>query len=109
MPATPVPGTTVSRPAQTEHTLDLSRLTGVTLYEPEVLGGFLAQMGVPEADLSRLDVPFPFDVAAFLSNPDALRDAFEMVNAKRNLLAVRHAMRADAQALRAHIESDLSN
>ncbi len=83
--------------------------SALTLYDPDVLVGFLAQMGVPEVDLSRLDVPFPFDAATFLSNPDALRDAFEMVNAKRNLLAVRQAMRADAQSLRVRVEAELSN
>lgn len=76
-------------------------------YDPAVLEGFLAQMGVPDADLARLEAPFPFDPARFLADRDALRDAFEMANAKRNLLTVRQAMREDARALRARVEAEV--
>ncbi len=78
-------------------------------YAPDVLGRFLAQMGVPEADLAEIEAPFPFRAATFLRDADALRDAFEMANAKRNLLMVRQAMRADARALRTAIEAKLSD
>lgn len=43
----------IGRPPQTEHTLDLSRLTGVTLYEPEELV-LSARAGTPVADLEKL-------------------------------------------------------
>lgn len=82
--------------------------SALMLYRPEVLDQFLAQMGVPEANLAGLMVPFPFDAAAFLGNAEALRDAFEMANAKRNLLTVRQAMREDARRLRARVEAALA-
>lgn len=78
-------------------------------YGPAVLGGFLGQMGVPEADLAGLEPPFPFDAAAFLADREALQDAFEMANAKRNLLTVRQAMRGDARTLRARVEAELGS
>jgi hypothetical protein len=81
--------------------------SALTLYAPETLGGFLDQMGVPEADLAALEAPFPFDAAAFLGSEAALQDAFEMANAKRNLLTVRQAMRADAHTLRQRVEAEL--
>lgn len=77
-------------------------------YETTVLDGFLAEMGVPEADLTDLEPPFPFDPGAFLSSPEALGDVFEMANAKRNLLTVRRAMREDASALREQVEAELA-
>jgi len=43
----------IGRPAQTEHTLDLSHLTGVTLYEPEELV-LSAKAGTPLAELRDL-------------------------------------------------------
>ncbi len=43
----------IGRPLQTEHTLDLSELTGVTLYEPEELV-LSARAGTPMADIERL-------------------------------------------------------
>ncbi|MCO5082834.1 MAG: glycolate oxidase subunit GlcE [Rhizobiaceae bacterium] len=43
----------IGRPLQTEHTLDLSGLTGVTLYEPEELV-LSARAGTPMADIERL-------------------------------------------------------
>ncbi|KQZ15707.1 2-hydroxy-acid oxidase [Mesorhizobium sp. Root554] len=43
----------IGRPLQTEHTLDLSRLTGVTLYEPEELV-LSARAGTPLADIEQL-------------------------------------------------------
>lgn len=82
--------------------------SALTHYAPAELDGFLGQMGVPEADLARLETPFPFEPAAFLANRDALRDAFEMANAKRNLLTVRRAMREDAGALRRRVEVELA-
>ena len=72
-----------------------------------MLDTFLTQMGVPEADLAALDVPFPFDDAAFLADGEALQDAFELANAKRNLLTVRRAMREDARSLRTRVEAEL--
>jgi len=82
--------------------------SALTLYAPETLDGFLAQMGVPEADLAALEAPFPFGAASFLADPDAHRDAFEMANAKRNLLTVRRAMAEDARALRERVEAELA-
>jgi glycolate oxidase FAD binding subunit len=43
----------IGRPAQAEHTLDLSRLTGVTLYEPEELV-LSARAGTPLAEIEAL-------------------------------------------------------
>ncbi len=43
----------IGRPAQTEHTLDLSGLTGVTLYEPEELV-LSARAGTPLAEIETL-------------------------------------------------------
>ncbi|MER8753492.1 glycolate oxidase subunit GlcE [Mesorhizobium sp. M1050] len=43
----------IGRPLQTEHTLDLSRLTGVTLYEPAELV-LSAKAGTPLADIEKL-------------------------------------------------------
>jgi glycolate oxidase FAD binding subunit len=43
----------IGRPQQAEHTLDLSRLTGVTLYEPEELV-LSARAGTPLAEIERL-------------------------------------------------------
>src|SRR6187397_2521922 len=43
----------IGRPAQTEHTLDLSKLTGVTLYEPEELV-LSARAGTPLAEIETL-------------------------------------------------------
>ncbi|MEI9405589.1 FAD-binding protein [Mesorhizobium argentiipisi] len=43
----------IGRPLQTEHTLDLSRLTGVTLYEPAELV-LSAKAGTPLAELEQL-------------------------------------------------------
>ena len=43
----------IGRPLQTEHTLDLSGLAGVTLYEPEELV-LSARAGTPMADIERL-------------------------------------------------------
>lgn len=43
----------IGRPAQTEHAVDLSRLTGVTLYEPEELV-LSARAGTPLAELQAL-------------------------------------------------------
>lgn len=43
----------IGRPAQTEHTLDLSRLSGVTLYEPAELV-LSAQAGTPLVEIQRL-------------------------------------------------------
>ncbi len=43
----------IGRPAQTEHTLDLSRLSGVTLYEPEELV-LSARAGTPLAEIETL-------------------------------------------------------
>lgn len=43
----------IGRPAQTEHALDLSRLTGVTLYEPEELV-LSAHAGTPLAEIETL-------------------------------------------------------
>ena len=43
----------IGRPAQTEHTLDLARLTGVTLYEPAELV-LSAKAGTPVADIEAL-------------------------------------------------------
>lgn len=43
----------IGRPAQTEHTLDLSKLTGVTLYEPEELV-LSAMAGTPLAEIEAL-------------------------------------------------------
>ena len=43
----------IGRPAQTEHTLDLSGLTGVTLYEPEELV-LSAKAGTPLAEIEQL-------------------------------------------------------
>ena len=43
----------IGRPAQTEHVLDLSRLTGVTLYEPEELV-LSARAGTPLAEIEAL-------------------------------------------------------
>jgi len=43
----------IGRPAQTEHTLDLSKLTGVTLYEPEELV-LSAKAGTPLAEIEEL-------------------------------------------------------
>ncbi|GAB5535927.1 MAG: hypothetical protein Rubg2KO_21760 [Rubricoccaceae bacterium] len=83
--------------------------SALRLYAPETLNGFLAQMGVPEANLANLEPPFPFDQATFLRDVDALRDAYEMANAKRNLLTVRQAMRDDARALRVHVEAEVAN
>lgn len=82
--------------------------SALRLYAPETLDEYLAQMGVPEADLAVLEAPFPFDVASFLSDPEAHRDAFEMANAKRNLLTVRRAMVEDARALRERVEAELA-
>ena len=81
--------------------------SALRLYDAETLGGYLAQMGVPETDLSELEAPFPFDPGPFLRDPDALQDAFEMANAKRNLLTVRRAMAEDARALRRRVEAEL--
>ena len=83
--------------------------SALTLYAPETLDGFLAEMGVPEADLAELEAPFPFDAAAFLADEAALRDAFEMANAKRNLLTVRRAMADDARALRQRVEAEVGS
>jgi hypothetical protein len=81
--------------------------SALTLYAPETIDGFLDQMGVPEADLAGLVAPFPFDADAFLADEAALQDAFEMANAKRNLLTVRLAMREDARRLRQQVEGEL--
>jgi glycolate oxidase FAD binding subunit len=43
----------IGRPQQAEHTLDLARLTGVTLYEPEELV-LSARAGTPLAEIERL-------------------------------------------------------
>lgn len=43
----------IGRPAQTEHTIDLSSLTGVTLYEPEELV-LSARAGTPLAEIEAL-------------------------------------------------------
>ncbi len=43
----------IGRPLQTEHTIDLSNLTGVTLYEPEELV-LAARAGTPLADIEAL-------------------------------------------------------
>lgn len=43
----------IGRPAQTEHTLDLSKLTGVTLYEPEELV-LAADAGTPLVEIESL-------------------------------------------------------
>jgi len=43
----------IGRPAQAEHTLDLSNLSGVTLYEPEELV-LSARAGTPLAEIERL-------------------------------------------------------
>jgi glycolate oxidase FAD binding subunit len=43
----------IGRPAQAEHTLDLSTLSGVTLYEPEELV-LSAKAGTPMAEIERL-------------------------------------------------------
>ena len=43
----------IGRPLQTEHTLDLSKLTGVTLYEPAELV-LSAKAGTPLAEIERL-------------------------------------------------------
>ncbi len=43
----------IGRPVQAEHTLDLSQLTGVTLYEPEELV-LSARAGTPVAEIERL-------------------------------------------------------
>lgn len=43
----------IGRPAQTEHAVDLSRLTGVTLYEPEELV-LSARAGTPLAEIEAL-------------------------------------------------------
>ncbi|TPJ79231.1 glycolate oxidase subunit GlcE [Mesorhizobium sp. B2-6-2] len=43
----------IGRPLQTEHTLDLSRLTGVTLYEPAELV-LSARAGTPLAEIEKL-------------------------------------------------------
>lgn len=43
----------IGRPAQTEHTIDLSKLTGVTLYEPEELV-LSARAGTPLAEIEAL-------------------------------------------------------
>lgn len=43
----------IGRPLQTEHTLDLSKLTGVTLYEPEELV-LSAKAGTPLAEIEKL-------------------------------------------------------
>ena len=43
----------IGRPPQAEHTLDLSKLTGVTLYEPEELV-VSARAGTPLAEIERL-------------------------------------------------------
>jgi glycolate oxidase FAD binding subunit len=43
----------IGRPAQTEHTLDLSGLAGITLYEPEELV-LSARAGTPLAEIERL-------------------------------------------------------
>lgn len=43
----------VGRPLQTEHTLDLSKLSGVTLYEPEELV-LSARAGTPLAEIEKL-------------------------------------------------------
>lgn len=43
----------IGRPAQTEHTLELSRLVGVTLYEPAELV-LAADAGTPLADIEKL-------------------------------------------------------
>jgi hypothetical protein len=83
--------------------------SALTLYAPAVLDTFLTQMGVPEADLAGLDVPFPFDAAAFLGDGEALQDAFELANAKRNLFTVRRAMRDDARRLRQRVEAELAD
>lgn len=77
-------------------------------YEPAVLAEFLAQMGVPEVDLAKLTAPFPFDRGTFLEDAEALRDAFEMADAKRNLLLVRQSMRTDAKTLRERVEAELA-
>ncbi|MAQ96054.1 MAG: hypothetical protein CMM84_21335 [Rhodothermaceae bacterium] len=82
--------------------------SALRLYDAATLGGYLAQMGVPETDLSELNAPFPFDAGPFLRDPDALQDAFEMANAKRNLLTVRRAMAEDARALRRRVEAELA-
>lgn len=76
-------------------------------YAPAVLDTFLTQMGAPDADIAGLDVRSPFDAAAFRADSGALRDAFEMASAKRNLLLVRRSMRADARALRQRVEGEL--
>lgn len=81
--------------------------SAIRQYEPAVLDAFLGEMGVPEADLAGLEAPFPFDPVTFLGDREALQDAFEMVNAKRNLLTVRRAMREDARALRERVEAEL--
>jgi len=43
----------IGRPAQTEHALDLSRLTGITLYEPEELV-LSARAGTPLSEIEEL-------------------------------------------------------
>ena len=83
--------------------------SALTHYEPAVLDGFLAEMGVPEADLTSLGVPFTFDPDVFLGRAEALQDAFELANAKRNLLTVRRAMREDARVLRERVEAELAD
>jgi glycolate oxidase FAD binding subunit len=58
----------VGRPIQAEHTLDLSAMTGVTLYEPEELV-LSARVGTPLADIEELlrgnDQAFAFEPMDF--------------------------------------------
>lgn len=67
----------IGRPAQTEHAVDLSQLTGVTLYEPAELV-LSARAGTPLAELEALlqennqQFDFePLDYSPLLGNPDA--------------------------------------
>ena len=66
----------IGRPAQTEHAVDLSQLTGVTLYEPAELV-LSARAGTPLAELEALleennqQFDFePLDYSPLLGNPD---------------------------------------
>lgn len=65
----------IGRPAQTEHVLDLSRLSGVTLYEPEELV-LSARAGTPLAEIEALlaesgqELAFePIDYGPLLGGP----------------------------------------
>ncbi len=65
----------IGRPAQTEHTLDLSRLSGITLYEPEELI-LSARAGTPLSEIEpvlaerRQELAFePIDYGPLLGGP----------------------------------------